>query len=101
MRVAERHPLRQVNAVLRALRREVRERNQLSAIEAGQHVDEPDVWLTNPEYYEEVYDASTDAQLDPSSVAKAGNAEMTFLIGQLNACKYETVGNCLKQRRNV
>ena len=52
MRVAERYPLRLVNAVLRALRREVRERNQLSATETGQHVDEPDVCLPNPEYYE-------------------------------------------------
>ena len=41
-----------MNAALRALREEVRERYQLSAIEAGQDVDEPDVWLTNPVYYE-------------------------------------------------
>ena len=48
-RVAERHPIRLVIAVLRAFRQEVRERSQLSVIEAGQHVDEPDVWLINPE----------------------------------------------------
>ena len=65
-------------------------------MEAGQHVDEPDVWLTNPEYKGEVYDAITGAQLDPSLVPKVRNAEMTFLIDQLNAFKYDTVGNCLK-----
>ena len=54
-------------------------------------MDEPDVWLTSPEHYEEVYDAITGAQLDPSLVAEARNAEMTFLIVQLNAWKYDTV----------
>ena len=101
MRVAERYPLRLVNAVLRALRQEVRERNQLSATETGQHVDEPDVCLTNPEYHEEIHDAINGAQLDQSLVAKARNAEMTILIDQLNAYKYDTVDNCLNQLRNV
>ena len=59
-------------------------------------MDEPDVWLTNPEYYEVVYDAITGARLDPSIVAKARNVEMTFLIDQLKANKYNTVDNCLK-----
>ena len=59
-------------------------------------MDEPDVWLTNPECNEEVHDAITGAQLDPSLVAKVRNAELTFLIDQLNAFKYDTVDNCLK-----
>ena len=45
MRIIERHPVRLVNAVLRALRQEVKERYQWSAMEAGQHVDEPNVGL--------------------------------------------------------
>ena len=65
-------------------------------MEAGQHMDEPDVCSTNPEYYEEVYDAITSAQLDPSLVAKARNAELTFLFDQLKAYKYDTVDTCLK-----
>ena len=96
MRVVERYPVRLLNAVLRALRQEVKERYQLSAMEAGQHVDEPDVWLTNSEYHQEVYDAITGAQLDQSLVAKARNSEMTFLIDQLNAYKHDTMDNCLK-----
>ena len=61
----ERYPIRLVNAVLRALRQEVSERYQMTAIVAEQHVDESVVWLTNPEYYEEVYDAITGAQFRP------------------------------------
>ena len=59
MRVIERYPVRLVNAVLKVLRQEVEKRYQLGALEAGQHVDEPDVWLTNPEFYEEIYGAET------------------------------------------
>ena len=81
-------PVRLVNVVLRALRREVKKRYQLSAMEAGQHVEEPDVWLTSVEDYELIYDAITGARLDPSSVAKARNAEMSFWVDQLGACKY-------------
>ena len=50
-----------MNAVLRALRQEVSERYQLNAIEARQHVDEPNVWVTTPEIYGDVYDAITGA----------------------------------------
>ena len=56
--------------------------------------------LTNPEYHEEVYDAITGAQLDPPLVAKARNAEMTFLINPLNPYKYDTVDNCPKTTGN-
>ena len=52
MRTTERYPVRLVNAVLKSLRQEVKRRYQLGALEAGQHV-----WLTSPEYYEEIYDA--------------------------------------------
>ena len=52
MRFVERYPVRLVNALLKVLRQEVEKRFQLGALEAGQHVDEPDVWLTSPEYYE-------------------------------------------------
>ena len=93
---AQQH-VRLVNAVLRALRQEVKEPwYQLSTLEAGQHVDEPDVWLTSPEYYEEIYDAMTGARLDPALVAKARNIEMRFLVDELDAYKYDSVDNCLK-----
>ena len=95
MRVFERCPVRLVNVVLRVQRQEVKERYQSSAMESGQHEDEPDVWLTSPEYNEEVYDVIAGAQLDPSSVA-VRNAEMTFLVDQMNAYKYDTVDNYLK-----
>ena len=71
MRIIERYPIRLVNAVLKAPRQEVKKRYQLGALEAGKHVDEPDVWLTNPEYHEEIYDAITCVRLDPALVAKA------------------------------
>ena len=51
---------------------------------------EPEVWLTNPEYCEEVY-AITGAQLYPSLVGNARNAETTFLIDPLNAWKYDAI----------
>ena len=96
MRIIERYPVRLVNVVLKALRQEVKKRYQLGALEAGQHVDEPDVWLTSPEYYEEIYDAITGVRLDPALVAKARNTEMRFLVDELNAYKYDSVDNCLK-----
>ena len=49
----------------------------------------PDVRQTNPKRYEGGCDAITDAPLDPF-VAKARNAEMTFLINQLRAQKNVT-----------
>ena len=68
----------------------------MGALEAGHHVDEPDVWLTSPEYYEEIYDASNCVRLDPALVVKAGNTEKRFLVDELNAYKYDSVDNCLK-----
>ena len=96
MRITERYPVRLVNVVLKAQRQEVKKRYQLGTLEAGQHVDEPDVWLTSPEYYEEIYDAITGVRLDPALVAKARNTEMSFLVDELNAYKYDSVDNCLK-----
>ena len=96
MRIIERYPFRLVNAVLKALRQEVKRRYQLGALEAGQHVDELDVWLTSPEDYEEIYDATTDVRLDPAVVVKARNTEMRCLVDKLNAYKYDSVDNCPK-----
>ena len=93
MPVIERYPVRLVNAVLRVLRQEVKKRYPL---EAGQHVDEHDVWLRSPEYYEEIYEAITGARLDPALVAKARNIEMRFLVDELDAYKNDSVNKCLK-----
>ena len=99
MRVIERYPVRLVNAVLKAPRQDVKKRYQLGALEAGQHVAEPDVWLTSPEYYEDIHDAITGLRVDPALVAKARNTEMRFLVNELNAYKYDSVDNSLKTRR--
>ena len=88
MRIIERHPVRLVNAVLKALRQEVEKWYQLAALEAGQHVDEPG--------YEEIYDAIIGVKLDLVLVAKARNTEMRFLVDELNAYKYDSVDNCLR-----
>ena len=96
MRIIERYSVRLVNVVLKALRQEVKKRYQLGALEAGQHVVERDVWLTSPEYYEEIYDAITCVRLDPALVVKARNTEIRFLVDELNAYKYDSVDNCLK-----
>ena len=57
----------------------------MGALEAGQHVDEPDVWLTNPEYCEEICDRITGVKLETVLVAKARNTEMRFLVDEANA----------------
>jgi hypothetical protein len=72
MRIVERYPLRLVNAVLKALRQEMLATYELNAMEAGQHVDEPDIWQTNSEYYQEVYDAITGVRLDRNWWRKPG-----------------------------
>ena len=54
------------------------------------------MWLTNLEYYEEIYDAITGVKLDPVLVAQARNTEMRFLVDELNAYKYDSVDNCLR-----
>ena len=84
MRIIERNPVRLVNAVLRSLRQEVKDRYQLRAAE------------TSSEDYEEIYDAIIGARLDPSLFAKARNDEMRFLVDQLGVSKYDSVDNCLK-----
>ena len=55
------------------------------------------MWLTNPEYFEEIYDVGV--KLDPVLVAKARNTEMRFLVDELNAYKYDSVDNCLRLTR--
>ena len=87
MHIIERYPVR---LVLR------QERYLLGALGAGQNVDEPDVWLTSLEYYEEIYDAVTGVKLDPALVAQARNTEMRFLVAELKGYKYDSVDNCLR-----
>ena len=70
MRVVERYPVALVNAVLRGLRQEAIVRNMISSLEAGPHIDEPDVWQVYPEYYGEIYDAISGQHLDPVLVSK-------------------------------
>ena len=94
MRIIERYSFRHVNAVLKALRQEVKKRVPVGRLDST--FDEPDVWLTSPQYYEEIYDAITGVRLDPALVAKARNTEMRFLLDELNAYKYDSVDNCLE-----
>ena len=68
----------------------------LTPLEAGKHADEPDVWLTHPEYYSEVYDAITNNQLDPNLVSTARADEMTYLK-ELDVYGYDYVQNCIKE----
>ena len=83
MRIGARYPLRLVNAVLRALRQEMLAKYEFNIMEAGQHVDEPDVWQTNPDYYQEVYDGIIGARLGPKLVAKARSDELKFVVVEL------------------
>ena len=76
MRVIERYPVALVNAVLRGLRQEAIASNMLSSLEAGFHVDEPDVWRVYPEYYNEIYDAISGQHLDPVLVSLGRKDEM-------------------------
>ena len=55
----EKYPVALVNAVLKGLRTELNSKCELATLEAGSHVDEPDVWQTHPEYYERIYDANS------------------------------------------
>ena len=71
-------------------------RYQLGALGAGQRFNEPDVWLTNPEYCKEIYGAITCVKLVPVLVAKARNTAMWFLVDELNAYEYDAVDNCLR-----
>eukprot|EP00971_Amphidinium_carterae_P017139 338261-Amphidinium_carterae.4 len=48
-------------------------------VDAGQHVDENCTWDAYPEYYDEVYDTTTGAKLDPTLVAAGRKEEMSFL----------------------
>ena len=49
MRIIERYPVALVNAVLRGMRQEAIDSHMLSALEAGPHIDEPDVRRVYPE----------------------------------------------------
>ena len=65
----------------------------LSTLEAGPHVDEPDVWRVYPEYYNEIYDAISGQHLDPTLVSEGRKDEMTFLR-ELGVYTYDTISNC-------
>ena len=93
MIIIERYPVALVNAVLRGLRQEAIDSNMLSALEAGPHIDEPDVWRVYPEYYNEIYDAISGQHLDPALVREGKKDEMKFLK-ELGAYTYDTVSNC-------
>ena len=93
MRVIEGYPVALVNAVLRGLRQEAIARNVVSSLEAGPHVDEPDVWRVCPEYYNEIYDAISGRHLDPALVSLGRKDEMQFLT-ELGAYAYDTLSNC-------
>ena len=93
MRVIERYPVALVNAVLRGLRQEAIDSNMLSSLEAGPHVDEPDVRRVYPEYYNEIYDAISGQHLDPALVCEARKDEMQFLK-ELGAYTFDTLSNC-------
>ena len=47
---------------VRALRQEILDKRDISSLEAGQHFDEPDVWLTYQMFYQEIYGAITGVQ---------------------------------------
>ena len=93
MRVIDRYPVALVNAVLRGLRQEAIDSIMLSALDAGLHVDEPDVWRVHPEYYNEIYDAISGQHLDPALVCEGRKDKMQFLK-ELGAYTYDTVTNC-------
>ena len=65
----------------------------VGALDAGQHVEEPWLWDTHPEYSEQIYDEIIGVHLAPQLVSRARSDEMDFVIG-LNAYDYDTVANC-------
>ena len=97
MRVIEKYPVALVNAVLRGLRTELNSKCELATLEAGSHVDEPNVWQTHPEYYERIYDANSGTKLDAGLVAKRREAEMDFLQKDLGAWTYDEIENCVQE----
>ena len=91
-RHVERHPPKIVSTILQCVRDHLRETHQISWLDAGQHVDEPDEWDIAPEYYQEVYDPVTNVQLDPVLVARGREEEME-LLKDIDAYEYDTVAN--------
>ena len=51
----------------------------INSLEAGQHFDELDVWLTHQKFHQEIYGAITDVQLDPKLASTARIEEMKFV----------------------
>ena len=94
-RVAGRYPTRLVDAVLRGLREELAACGALSFLEAGPHIDEPDVWAVHPEYYAEIYDTTSGVKLDPALVASARREEMEFLMNKMETWTYDSIDACM------
>ncbi len=97
MQMIERCPVALANAVLKGLRVELAQKGELATLEAGSHVDEPDVWQTHPEYYESIYDANSGTKLDADLVAQGRHAEMDFLQKDLGAWSYDKIENCVQE----
>ena len=76
---------------------ELTQKGGLATLEAGSHVDEPDVWQTHPEYYESIYDANSGTKLDAGLVSKGCEGEMDFLQRDLGAWSYDKIENCVQE----
>ena len=77
------------------LRNDLSSHGLLSLMDSEVHVDEPEPLQLYPEYYQEVYDASTGERLPPELVAKGRAAEMEFMRG-LRVWTYATISACLQ-----
>lgn len=69
----------------------------IDKLDVREHLGEPDVWQSNPEYFHQVFDAIAGKQLDVGLVALAHKAEIDFLLGELKAYKYDQTSACLAQ----
>ena len=84
------------SAGLCGMRQELVRSPVLGPLEAGPHLDEPDVWATHPQYYAQIYDTTSGVQLDPVLVAQARREEMQFLLEKMQTWDYDTVENCVR-----
>ena len=75
----ERYPERLVNAVLRAIRKELEDCNVVHSLEVGLHLDEAEPFQLHPGWYENIRDAYSGVQLPPDKVAAARSDEMGFM----------------------
>ena len=99
---AERYPERLVTAILKALRQELRLGGFLSSLDAGVHVDEPEL-LDGPSFVElrrdflaAVFDEVTGEELPQDLVDQARDEEYQFMV-KLGVFEYDTVSNCVAE----